>query len=107
MSVEKQSNNQRGGVRPGSGRKKGQPNKRTAEAQEKAKEAGITPLDYLLSVMTDSSDEKMRMSAAIAAAPYIHAKLSSIEATVEHKGSAFAALLAACNGTAVPIAKDA
>ena len=59
MSTEKQSVNQNGGKRAGAGRKKGEPNKRTAEAQEKAKKAGITPLDYLLSVMTDSSDDKM------------------------------------------------
>ena len=77
--VEKQSRNQKGGARPGAGRKKGEPNKRTAEAQVKAEATGIMPLDYMLSVMRNSDDERMRMSAAQAAAPYVHAKLSSIE----------------------------
>lgn len=77
--IEKQSNNQKGGKRPGAGRKKGEPNKRTAEAQAKAEETGIMPLDYMLHVMRTSEDERMRMSAAQAAAPYVHAKLSSIE----------------------------
>ena len=72
-------NNQKGGARTGAGRKKGEPNKRTAEAQEKAAETGIMPLDYMLHVMRTSEDERMRMSAAQAAAPYVHAKLSSIE----------------------------
>ena len=79
--IEKQSNNQKGGKRTGAGRKKGEPNKRTAEAQAKAEETGITPLEYMLSVMRNSSDERMRMSAAQAAAPYVHAKLSSVEVT--------------------------
>ncbi len=81
--VEKESNNQsgRGGARSGAGRKKGEPNRRTAEAQAKAEETGIMPLDYMLEVMRNSSDERMRMSAAVAAAPYVHAKLASIEVT--------------------------
>ena len=76
---EKQTNNQRGGKRVGAGRKKGEPNKRTAEAIAAAEATGITPLDYLLDVMRNSGDDKMRMTAAIAAAPYVHAKLSSVE----------------------------
>ena len=77
--VEKLSNNQKGGKRTGAGRKKGEPNKRTAEAQAMAESTGITPLEYMLSVMRGSGDERMRMSAAVAAAPYVHAKLASIE----------------------------
>lgn len=86
MSIEKQSNNQKGGKRPGAGRKKGEPNKRTAEAQEMASSTGITPLEYMLQVMRTSGDERMRMSAAQAAAPYVHAKLSSVELTGEGGG---------------------
>lgn len=78
--VEKQSNNQKGGKRLGAGRKKGEPNKRTAEAQDNAKATGIMPLEYLLTVMRDAGgDPRTRLSAAMAAAPYVHAKLSSIE----------------------------
>ena len=80
MPFEKQSSNQRGGARSGAGRKKGEHNKRTDEALEQAKATGITPLEYLLTVMRDGGNEqKERMSAAVAAAPYLHAKLSSVE----------------------------
>lgn len=69
----------KGGVRINSGRKPGSPNKKTAEVQRQVAESGITPLEYLLTVMRTSGDERMRMSAAQAAAPYVHAKLSNIE----------------------------
>jgi len=81
-----QSANQRGGKRTGAGRKKGEPNKRTAEAIAVAEATGITPLEYLLDVMRNSGDGKMRMSAAIAAAPYVHAKLSAVEVTGSEGG---------------------
>ena len=78
--IEKLSNNQsRGGARPGAGRKKGLPNKRTAEAQAQTEATGITPLEYLLSIMRDAAQEpRDRMTAATAAAPYVHAKLSAM-----------------------------
>lgn len=80
MSVEKISSKTKGGARPGSGRKAGSPNKKTAELQAAVAESGMTPLEYLLEVMRDSSQEpKQRLIAAQSAAPYIHAKLSSIE----------------------------
>jgi hypothetical protein len=53
------------------------------EARQKAAEGGIMPLDYMLSVLRDETAEATaRMDAAKAAAPYVHAKLAS----VEHKG---------------------
>lgn len=62
------------------GRKPGTPNKRTAEIQKAVEESGLTPLEYLLGVMRDIVNEpRERVAAAIAAAPYVHAKLSSIE----------------------------
>lgn len=80
MSIEKQSNNQRGGKRTGAGRKQGAPNKLTAKAQEQTAATGITPLEYMLSVMRSDQEElKTRLNAAVAAAPYVHAKLSSVE----------------------------
>lgn len=43
-------------------------------------ESGLTPLEYLLGVMRDTdTDQRERMNAANMAAPYVHAKLSSIE----------------------------
>lgn len=68
------------------GRKAGTPNKRTAELQSAVEESGLTPLEYLLSVMRNEiNEQKERMAAAVAAAPYVHAKLSSVEATVTGK----------------------
>lgn len=88
MATEKISKNIKGGARTGSGRKKGSPNKKTAELQKSVAESGITPLEYLLSVMRDPAAERLhRQNAAIAAAPYVHAKLSSIDATVNHSGA--------------------
>ncbi len=44
------------------------------------KASGLTPLEYMLMVMRDDAGEpRDRLSAAVAAAPYVHAKLSSIE----------------------------
>ena len=62
------------------GRKPGVPNKRTDKVQKAIEAQGITPLEYLLSVMRDVVNEpKERAAAAIAAAPYVHARLSSVE----------------------------
>ncbi len=79
-AIEKKSTNIKGGARPGAGRKKGSPNKRTAEITKAVEESGITPLEYMLSVMRDeANDQRERLSAAEKAAPYVHAKLSSVE----------------------------
>ena len=70
----------RGGPRPNAGRKAGAATKKTKEIADRAAEEGITPLEYLLSVMRNEvNEQKDRMSAAVAAAPFIHAKLSSVE----------------------------
>lgn len=89
-AIEKIPTKTRGGARPGSGRKKGSPNKRTAETQKAVEASGVTPLEFMLSVMRseppDVEDPRilieamaMRFEAAKAAAPYVHAKLSSVE----------------------------
>ena len=62
------------------GRKKGTPNKRTQALAVEAVGEGETPLAYLLGVMRDMErDVAVRLEAAKAAAPYVHAKLASIE----------------------------
>lgn len=82
MMIEKQSKGIKGGARQGAGRKKGEPNKRTAEIQQAVEQSGLTPLEYMLQVMRDvGQDEQRRLAAAQAAAPYVHAKLSSVEMT--------------------------
>ncbi len=73
---------QQGGKRPGAGRPKGVKNKKTQERLKRIKSEGITPLDYMLQVMRDESEEtSARMDAAHKAAPYVHAKLASVDHT--------------------------
>ena len=78
----------RGGARVGAGRKAGSglsPEARGKRLQQKIREKlafsdGQTPLDFMLSVMQDNNQKtSLRMQAAVAAAPYVHAKLSSVE----------------------------
>lgn len=72
-----------GGARKGAGKPKGAPNKLDAEARKKALESGLTPLEYMLYILRNEElSLEDRMDAAKAAAPYVHAKLAS----VEHKG---------------------
>lgn len=71
------------GSQPGErrgGRKKGVPNKRTAELVARVESSGLTPLDYLLQVMRDESlDRATRVDAAKAAAPYVNPRLQPID----------------------------
>jgi hypothetical protein len=63
------------------GRQKGARNHATAEARAVAEATGILPLDYMLSVMRDANTEPKRRDAmAIAAAPYLHPKVTPVEA---------------------------
>ena len=79
----------RGGKRENAGSKPGVPNKKTQEQLEAVKEGGMTPLEYLLEVMRDTGREApIRIDAAKAAAPYVHAKLSSVEMSGKDGGPA-------------------
>ena len=63
------------------GRQKGTPNKLTREVRERMMQ-GETPLDYMIRVMRDeTADISRRDWAAQAAAPYLHARLASVEQT--------------------------
>lgn len=74
----------RGGSRTGAGRPKGGANKINDEARTKALAGGTSPLDYLLGVLRDEEQkQEVRIDAAKAAAPYVHARL----AAVEHSGN--------------------
>lgn len=66
------------------GRQKGTPNKATAAKQAEIAASGLTPLEFMLNVMRDESAEQpIRLDAAKAAAPYVHPKLSNIDARIE------------------------
>jgi hypothetical protein len=70
----------RGGKRSGAGRRKGAPNKATAERQAGIAASGEAPLDYMIRVMRDeSAPVKRRDEMAKAAAPYVHPRLAAIE----------------------------
>lgn len=71
-----------GGARPGAGKPKGSVAKTDAKARQKAAEGGITPLEYLLQIMRDEDQpQEERKDAAKAAAPYVHARLASVDMT--------------------------
>ena len=62
------------------GRKVGTLNKKTAELIKAIEESGLTPLQYLTSeYRNEDNPPSVRIQAAIAAASYVHQKLSSIE----------------------------
>jgi hypothetical protein len=73
-----------GGARPGAGRKVGSATKKTRELADKVIASGLTPLEFMLSVMRDEGAERAeRLDMAKAAAPYIHPRLSNVEAKMD------------------------
>ena len=63
------------------GRQKGTRNRAIAEARAAAEATGLLPLTNMLEVMRDAkADQKRRDAMAIAAAPYLHPKLSTVDA---------------------------
>ena len=79
--------NGHGGHRPGAGRPKGSLNKLDSAARAWAQESGLLPLEYLLGVMRDDGQpQDIRMDAAKAAAPYVHARLQAMQLSGEDGG---------------------
>lgn len=73
----------RGGARPGAGRKAGSATAKTRQVADAAAATGITPLEFMLARMRDESAPIAdRMDMAKSAAPFIHPKLSSVEANL-------------------------
>src|SRR3954453_6306221 len=75
-----------GSIRKAGGRPKGPRNKRTMELIQLAEAKGISPLDLMLEVMHDLWQEGDRLAAFACAekiAPYLHARLASVEQKVE------------------------
>jgi hypothetical protein len=69
----------RGGARANAGRKRNTPNKATAAREARIAASGVTPLDYMLQVMRDTTADKTRRDdMAKSAAPYVHPKFSAI-----------------------------
>lgn len=69
-----------GGRRPGAGRKPGVHNKATQRRQALVAASGITPLDFMLTIMRDPAQPiELQKEMAKAAAPYVHPRLSAVE----------------------------
>ena len=69
------------GRKTGGGSRKGCPNKATANREAEIKASGLTPLDYMLSTLRDETkDHVTRMDAAKSAAPFVHPRLSQVDA---------------------------
>lgn len=74
------------GQKTGGGSRKGIPNKATKAREELIAASRLTPLEYMLTVLeSPEASEADRKWAAQNAAPYVHARLSSVEAN--HSGS--------------------
>lgn len=73
-----------GGARQGAGRPKGSVSKRSVDAVATAMAKGISPVEYMLSIMRDETAErKDRAWAAEKAAPYVHPRPAPLDNTVE------------------------
>lgn len=69
------------------GRKAGTPNRATAAREKAIAASGLTPLDYMLTLMRDERlPRQERLEAARSAAPYVHSKLIATEASGKNGG---------------------
>jgi hypothetical protein len=68
------------GIKTGGGSRKGRPNKATAAKAAAIESSGLTPLDYMLTVMRNARlGLDVRLEAAKSVAPYVHPRLASTE----------------------------
>ena len=84
-SGQKQANTrfQKGHSGNPNGRPKGSGNKFTKDISEMLEDSQ-SPLEYMLSIMNNTdNDQRERLDAAKAAAPYIHARIAYIDMNVE------------------------
>jgi hypothetical protein len=70
----------RGAKRPGAGRPKGVRNRKTIALTAAIEAPGLTPLDYMLSVMRNPEEpEERRMQMAKAALPLMHKRIRPLK----------------------------
>ena len=92
----------KGGRRKGAGRPPGAATRKTREIAEKAAASGITPLEVMLEAMNalrNAGDIEKAAGVAKDAAPYMHARLSSMEMNATVKTKTLDQELAALNAT--------
>lgn len=62
------------------GRQRGTPNRATAAKAAEIAASGLTPLDFMLSVLRNpEQSQEVRLDAAAKAAPYVHPRLAQVE----------------------------
>ena len=83
MIENNQTNSKRGGARKNAGRKPGAATTKTREIANKASEAGLTPLEYILSVMRDDATEPRERGRQ--AAERILARMRNPDAPIERR----------------------
>lgn len=79
----------RGGKRIGAGRPRGAATRKTKEIADRASAEGLTPLEVMLKAMrahVEKDDLDAAASIAKDAAPYMHAKLASVQHTGRNGG---------------------
>ena len=73
-----------GGSRPGAGRPKGSVSRRHVEVLAGAAAEGLTPVEYMLSLLRDEdADQDWRAWAAEKAAPFIHPRPAPVSRPIE------------------------
>ena len=97
----------RGGFRAGAGRpKKARPDDAATvppEVKRAARQAKVSPLEYMLDVMNDADADKQRRDRmAIAAAPFVHARAADVEPGKREQRTARAKAAAASGRFATP-----
>ncbi len=66
------------------GRKRGVPNKATAQQRDEILNSGLSPLDWMLQVLRDPSQpNERRDEMAKAAAPYVHPRLTAVDGRMD------------------------
>lgn len=98
-----------GGFRAGAGRPKGakapkaKPIKVAPDIKKAARQSGMSPLDYMLTVMNDEdADNDRRDRMAVAAAPFVHARATDAVGGKKEQQQAEAERLAEDSRFAVP-----
>lgn len=79
------------GLPKSGGRQPGTLNRRTKEVMAAVEATGLTPLEVMVAIMRDAfaaNDHEKALDAASKAAPYVHAKLSSVDLKASVKRSA-------------------
>lgn len=73
-----------GGARPGAGRKRGSVSQRAVDVAAKAMSEGLTPIEYMLSIMrNEDADPKDRGWAAEKVAPYLHPRPAPVARPIQ------------------------